>query len=205
MESKLKKIFSKEWEFILNVYIDYINNQIRQKIDNNKLLKLLEIGVLFGERLAYYNFNYYIEIGCGFAIPSLTLAKLGQKDVLAFDLDMFILEKAEKIKNKCQLDFKIKCLDFYFNRPDLKKNGIWLAEKPRANNDLYEMESETVKIVKKSRESLAIIPTIKKNSKLEDYIKSCKTREIQFRDIGYKVENRQILDCFPYRWIIAVI
>lgn len=80
-----------------------------------------------------------------------------------------------------------------------------MAEKPRANNELYEMESEIVKIVKKSRENLAIIPTIKKNSKLEDYIKRCKTHEIQFRDIGYKVENRQILYCFPYRWIIAVI
>jgi 2-polyprenyl-3-methyl-5-hydroxy-6-metoxy-1,4-benzoquinol methylase len=96
--SRLKAIFTDDWQYILEVYHKYICPPGDEPVSEKLLLILLEIGVRFGERLSQYQTNGYVEIGCGLAIPSLTLAKLGRSDILAIDIDPKIITKAEEIK-----------------------------------------------------------------------------------------------------------
>jgi len=131
--SRLKAIFTDDWQHILEVYHKFICPPGSDPVNEKLPLILLEIGVRFGERLSQYQTNGYVEIGCGLAIPSLTLAKLGCSDILAIDIDPKVVAKAEAIKEKVGCDFEIRCADVFEDRPKLQNGQMLIAEKPASN------------------------------------------------------------------------
>jgi len=201
----LKAIFPDSWRYILDVYRRFISPP-GSKLVNDKLpLILLEIGARFGERLSQYQGSGFVEVGCGLAIPSLTLAKLGCSDVTAIDIDPRILSEAEAIRDHVQCDFEIRCADIFKNRPKLQEGQMLVAEKPASyKENVLEVEYSISNWCKIEGHNLAIIPTFVRIDTRDSYAERCARYENKLRQVGFKVENEQACEELPIRWLIAV-
>jgi len=127
--STLKTIFSDDWQYISHVYKNFLRTIGIQTATENLQFALLEIGVKFGKRLSQLKPNRFVEIGCGLAIPSLTLAKLGKRRVKVIDIDPKVLTYVEDLKNRLGCELEIQCSDVFKNRPKLQKDELLIAEK----------------------------------------------------------------------------
>jgi len=203
MTSRLKTIFPDDWEHILSVYREFISFGGTPKADESLLLSLLEIGVRFGERLSKLSMNGFIEIGCGLAIPSLTLAKLKNRGK-AVDVDPKVLSFAEDLKRHLGCNFKIECRDIFENRPKLKKGELLIAEKPASyKKNILEVEYNIANWCKIEGHNLAMIPSCLNEDTLSSYSERCAKYEKKLKQVGFRVENRQVCEMLPYRWLIA--
>lgn len=203
--SRLKAIFSEHWQYILDVYRWFICPPGSKPVNEKLPLILLEIGVRFGERLSQYHANGYIEIGCGMAIPSLTIAKLGRPDVLAIDIDSEVVAKAETIRDEVGCDFGIRCADVFRDRPKLQKAQMLIAEKPASyKKNTLEVEYSISNWCKIEGHNFAIIPTFLGTDTPDSYSERCAKYEKKLRQVGFKVENKQACEELPVRWLIAV-
>ena len=201
---KLKTIFVDDWQYIMETYTNFLYPSGCETVNEELLLMLVEIGVRFGERISRLGLNGYVEIGCGLAIPSLTLAKLRQKRVKAIDIDPNILLSAGALKNhlECEVDFE--CYDIFANRPELSKDKILIAEKPASyEKNALEVEHTIRNWCSIKGINLALIPSYVNGDTLASYSERCEKYEKKFKQVGFKVENKQIYDPLPYRWIIA--
>lgn len=86
--SRVKAIFTDDWPYILEVYRQFLSHPGAEAMNEIVLLIMLEISVGFGDRVSEYRKTGLVEIGCGLAIPSLTLAESGCPDILAIDIDL---------------------------------------------------------------------------------------------------------------------
>ena len=203
--SRLKAIFTDDWQHILEVYHKFICPSGSEPVNEKLPLILLEIGVRFGERLSQYQTNGYVEIGCGLAIPSLTLAKLGCSDILAIDIDPKVVAKAEAIKEKVGCDFEIRCADIFEDRPKLQNGQMLIAEKPASyKRNTLEVEYAISNWCRIESHNFAIIPTFLDTDTLDSYSERCAKYQKKLRQNGFKVENKQACDELPVRWLIAV-
>ena len=103
--SRLKAIFT-NWPYILEIYRQCVSHPGAEAMTDTVLLIMREIGVGFGDRLSEYRKTGFLDIGCGLAIPSLTLAGLGCPDVLAIEIDPKSVSKKETIKEEVGGDWK---------------------------------------------------------------------------------------------------
>ena len=203
MTSKLKEIFPEDWEYILSVYKGFVCSAETQKVSEELLAALLEIGVRFGERLSKLNLNGFVEIGCGLAVPSFTLAKLGNKGK-AIDIDSKVLSIVEALKDRLESDLEIQCCDIFKNRPELKKGELLIAEKPASyKKNVLEVEYNIANWCKIEGHNLAMIPSYLNEDTLSSYSERCAKYEKKLKQTGFKVENRQIYEYLPFRWLIA--
>lgn len=203
MISRLKTIFSDDWEYILSVYKIFVCSTETQKASEDLLVALLEIGVRFGERLSKLPLNGFVEIGCGLAIPSLTLAKLGNKGKV-IDVDPKVLFFVEDLKDRLESDLEIQCCDIFKNRPELKKGELLIAEKPASyKKNVLEVEYNIANWCKIEGHNLAMIPSYLNEDTLSSYSDRCAKYEKKLKQTGFKVENRQIHEYLPFRWLIA--
>jgi len=203
MASRLKAIFPDDWEHILSVYKGFICSGGTQKTDEVLLLTLLEIGVRFGERLSELHMNGFVEIGCGLAIPSLTLAKLGNRG-RAVDVDPEVLSFVEDLKNHLGCNLKIECRDIFENRPKLKKRELLIAEKPASyKKNILEVEYNITNWCKIEGHNFAMIPSYLKEDTRPSYSARCAKYEKNLKQVGFKIENSQVCKNLPFRWLIA--
>ena len=203
--SRLKAIFPDSWRHILEVYRRFICPPGSAPVKEKLPLILLEIGVRFGERLSEYQTSGFVEIGCGMAIPSLTLAELGCSDVLAIDIDPKVVSLAESIKERVGCDFRIQCGDVFRDRPTLQKGQMLIAEKPASyKKNTLEVEYNISNWCKIEGHSFGIIPTFLGSDTPDSYSERCAKYEKKLRQVGFKVENKQGCEELPVRWIIAV-
>jgi len=205
MIPRLKAIFPEDWEYLLDVYKDFLSS-IGSQVDNeNLLLTLLEIGVKFGERLSRLNLNGFVEIGCGLAIPSMTLARLGHTGGKAIDIDPKVLDCVEDLKNRigCKLD--VQCRDIFENKPELQRGGLLIAEKPTSyKKSILEVEYNIRNWCAIKGHNFAIIPSYIHTDTAALYSERCGKYEKKLKQVGFKVENQQILEQLPFRWLIAI-
>jgi len=203
--SRLKAIFKDDWQYLLQVYHKFICPPGSNPVNERLPLILLEIGVRFGERLSQYQTNGYVEIGCGLAIPSLTIAKLGRPDVLAIDVDPKVVFKAQAIKEDLGCDFEIQCADVFKDRPKLLKGQMLIAEKPASyKQNTLEVEYIISNWCKIEGHNFAIIPTFLGTDTPDSYSERCAKYEKKLKQVGFKVENKQAVNELPVRWLIAV-
>jgi len=204
MASRLKEIFSDDWEHILTIYKGFIYSAGAQSANEELLLILLEIGVRFGERLSQICSNGFVEIGCGLAVPSLTLAKLGIARGRAVDIDPKVLSCVEDLKNHLKCDFELVCSDIFKDRPKLQKGELLIAEKLASyKRSIFEVEYNIANWCKIEGHNLAMIPSYVDEDTLESYRQRCEKYEKKFRQVGFKVENKQVCEQLPFRWLIA--
>jgi hypothetical protein len=138
------------------------------------------------------------------AIPSLTLAKLNRKNVLSIDIDPKIVSYAERIRDTVQCAYEIDCYDIFKQRPELKKNDMLIAEKPASYKlNPCEVEYKIANWCKIERYNCSMVPSFLQMDTRETYAERCGEYERKFRQAGFKVENRQICDRLPFRWLIA--
>jgi len=202
--SRLKAIFGNDWQYILEVYRQAASPPGTEQFEDKLLLILLEISVKFGERLSNYLTSGFVEIGCGMAIPSLTLAKLGRPDVLAIDIDSEIIAKAEAIKEKVGCDLEIRCADVFKDRPKLREGQMLIAEKPASyKKNTLEVEYNISNWCKIEGYNFAVIPMFLTTDTRDSYFERCAKYEKKLRQTGFKVENKQACEELPVRWLIA--
>lgn len=203
--SRVKAIFPNDWEYILSVYKDFICPQGSASVNEKLPLILLEIGVRFGERLSKVQMNGFVEVGCGMAIPSLTMAKLGCSGGIAIDIDPKIVARAEDIKEQLGCDLEIRCDDIFTNRPQLEDGQLLIAEKPASyKKNTLEVEYNISNWCKIEGHNFAIIPSFMGTDTLDSYAQRCVKYEKRLRQVGFNVENEQACEELPLRWIIAI-
>ena len=203
--SRLKTIFPDHWQYILEVYGRFASSWSTEPVGERLLLILLEIGVRFGERLSNYRKSGFVEIGCGMAIPSLTLAKLGCSDIRAIDIDSKVVSHAQSIREEVGCDFQIQCADVFKDRPKLQNGQMLIAEKPASyKKNTLEVEYNISNWCKIEGHNLAMIPTFLTSDTLDSYSERCAKYEKRLRQCGFKVENKQACDELPVRWLIVV-
>lgn len=202
--SRLKAVFPDNWQYVLNFYRTFLLSAGTQAAPEGLLLALLEIGVRFGERLSQLKPNGFVEIGCGLAIPSLTLAKLGNRGGRAIDVDPKVTSLAEDLKDRLGCDLEIQCRDVFKNRPKVKRGEILVAEKPAScKKNILEVEYTVSNWCKIEGHNFAIIPSYIDGDTLASYSERCSEYERKLRQVGFKVENRQVYDRLPFRWLIV--
>jgi len=204
MVSRLETIFPDDWQSILNVYKDFIYSTGCSTVNENLLLTLLEVGVRFGERLSRLHPDGSVEIGCGLAIPSLTLAKLGHTEGRAVDIDPTVLSYAEDMRDRLGCDLEFQCRDVFEDRPTLQKGELLIAEKPASyKKNILEVEYNIRNWCTIEGHNLAVIPSFMDTDTLISYSERCEKHGKKLRQVGFKVENRQICEQLPFRWLIA--
>jgi len=205
MSSRLKGVFPEDWQYILNVYKGFLCSIGSQVANEDMLLTLLEIGVKFGERLSRLHVNGFVEIGCGLAIPSLTFAKLGHTGGKAIDIDPKVLACAEDLKNHLGCELEIQCCDVFENRPTLQKGELLIAEKPASyKKSILEVEYNIRNWCAIEGHNFALIPSYLGTDTVTSYFERCEKYEKKLRQVGFKVENKQICEQVPFRWLIAI-
>jgi len=204
MVSRLEAIFPDDWQSMLNVYKDFIYSTGSQPVTENLLLALLEIGVRFGERLSRLHPDGFVEIGCGLAIPSLTLATSGHTVGRAVDIDPKVLSYAEDMRDRLGCDLEFQCRDVFEDRPKLQKGELLIAEKPASyKKNILEVEYNLRNWCTIEGHNLAVIPSFMDGDDLISYSLRCEKHGKKLRQVGFKVENRQICEQLPFRWLIA--
>ena len=201
--SRLKAVFPDDWEYILNIYGEFIQST-GCKANDKVLLMLLDVGVRFGERLAQLHPRGFVEIGCGMGIPSLTLAKLGCMNGRAMDIDSKILSFGERLREHLGCDLQIQCSDVFEDRPELEKGEILIAEKPASyKKNVLEVEYNIRNWCVIKGHNLAVIPSYMETDTPDSYSERCAMHEKKLKQVGFKVENEIICEPLPYRWLIA--
>ena len=176
-------------------------------ISDTKILNLIEISYLFGEKIFSFGFKRFIEIGCGFAIPSITISKLGGSIVKAFDIDMKLLDYPKKIIKKYNINTDIECKNFNYTDINVEDGDVWIAEKPRSCNSFENFELNILNRAIEKNVNIAIVPTVKSNNSrllIKNYILECKNIELKLKKSGYELESDEITKGFPIRWIIGI-
>ena len=202
--STLTSIFPDDWQYISQVYKNFLHTIGIQIATENLQFALLEIGVRFGKRLSQLNPNRFIEIGCGLAIPSLTLAKLGKSRVKVIDIDPKVLSFVEDLKNRLGCELEIQCSDFFENRPKLQKEELLIAEKPASyKKNILEVEYNISNWCKIEGHNFAMIPSFLNEDTLISYSERCRKYEKKLKQVGFTVENKQVYNQLPFRWLIA--
>lgn len=205
MISRLKAIFAEDWQYILDSYKGFISSTGSQVANEDLFLALLEIGVKFGERLLRLNLNGFVEIGCGLAIPSLTLAGLGHTGGKAIDIDPNVLACAEGLRNRLGCKLEIQCCDIFENRPKLQRGDLLIAEKPTSyKKSILEVEYNIRNWCAIEGHNFAIIPSYLNTDSMSSYSERCGKYEKKLKQVGFKIENRQICEQLPFRWLIAI-
>jgi len=203
--STLKTIFPDHWQYIVDVYRRFIFSAESAPVKEKLALILLDIGVRFGQRLSTVQVTGFVEIGCGLAIPSLTLATLGGANVTAVDIDPKVLLLLEALRERVGCNFQIECRDIFKDRPELRKGQILIAEKPASyKKNTLEVEYNISNWCKIEGHNLALIPTFLNSDTRDSYSERCAKYEKKLRQVGFKVENKQACDELPLRWLIAV-
>jgi len=205
MTLRFKTIFTDNWPYILTAYKDFLSSPGTQAANEDLLLRFLEVGVKIGEKLAQMKPNGFVEIGCGMAIPSLTLAKLGYTNGIAIDIDPKIIAYAKDIRDHLGCDLKFECADIFENRPKLKKGDFVIAEKPTSykRNNL-EVEHSIKNWCTIEGHNLVLVPSFLRTDTRDTYNEKCAHYEKKLRQSGYRVENKQIEEKLPFRWVIAI-
>jgi len=202
--TKLRTIFPNDWKHIMNAYKTFVASSGAGSASEKLLSNFVEIGVRFGERLAGLEPQGFVEIGCGLAIPSLTLARLGIEGGKAVDVDPKALSIAKDLAQRLECDLDVVCRDVFENRPKLEKRQLLVAEKPASyKKNILEVEYNLQNWCEIEGHNFAIIPSFLKADTPDSYAKRCGNYEKRLRQVGFKVENRQVIAQLPYRWLIA--
>ena len=205
MIPRLKAIFPEDWQYILTSYKNFLSFAESKDVNENLLLILPEIGVKFGERLSRLQLNGFIEIGCGLAIPSLTLAKLGHTEVKALDIDPKALACVEDLKNHLGCELEVQCRDIFKDKPKLQRDELLIAEKPASyKKSVLEVEFNIRNRCAIEGHNCALIPSYLGTDTPVSYSERCEKYEKKFKQAGFKVENHQACEQLPFRWLIAI-
>jgi len=204
--SRLRAVFPRDWRYVLDVYKDFLASTGARAVNSeDTLLALLEVGVRFGERISRLHVNGFVEIGCGMAIPSLALARLGHTKGRAIDVDPEVLARAEDLKRRLGCELKIECRDVFEDRPELWNGDLLIAEKPASyKKNVLEVEYNIANWCKIEGHDLAMIPSYLPEDTPARHSERCGTYERKLRQVGFKVENRRVCEPLPFRWIIAI-
>lgn len=204
MALRLKAIFSSDWQYILDAYHGFLRTNGSKVAKKQVLLDMIEIGVRFGERLFKLSPNGFVEIGCGLAIPSLTMAKLGNTRGRAVDIDNKVIGHIELLKDHLGCNLEIQCRDIFVDRPHLDKGELLITEKPASyKKNILEVEYHISNWCKIEGYNFAMIPSYLGTDSLGSYSDRCTKYKKKLRQVGFKVENKQISKKLPLRWLIA--
>ena len=199
----MKKLFPAESRSMLVVYREWLQGDLRQNVDESRVSELMEADVMFGKRIFAGGFSDFLEIGCGLALPALTLKCLGGGYVWAFDLNLRIVGFAQRMSRAAGQKIRLECRDFRYSRFPSAENTIWFANKPWGADGGDSLLWEILARAVKKRVSLALVPRIGPEESHGDY--KCRCRRVTDRLVmsGYSTDSGKLHPRMPLNWILA--
>ena len=211
MGAQTQEVFGRDADFLIQIYIEH--NRNRGNAPPPELEYLLskysvERDVRLGRAIAQHNPRYFVEVGCGLAIPSFTLMKMGINSGEGIDRNPDWFQYLERMKSKLGLDLNVRLEDFYEWDPDLPEGTFIIAEEPWENqNRVKNLEEDILRFVIERGLNLALLPTrnsVERSQKAE-YEKRFQGYIDRLGSEGYDVTTADLSDLegFDYTVIIA--
>ena len=199
----MKELFPSESRSMLVVYREWLQGDLGKSVDESRVSELMEADVMLGKRIYDGGFSDFLEIGCGLAIPAITVKRLGGANVRAFDVNLRIVDFARRMINAAGQKIQLECRDFSYSRFNLAKNTIWFANKPRSVDGGDDLVWEIMERVVKKGVSLALVPRIGSEESHGNYQSRCHRVTERLRMSGYATDSGQLHPRMPLWWIMA--
>ena len=198
------RIFGNDSEKLIRKFLEYMRPLGEGMSDAEKIRfakNYVEISVLLGALVAYHKPAAFVEIGCGLAIPSLTLVKMGITSGNAFDIEHRVHWGRELASD---LGLTLECIerDFYQWDADLPKGTFLIADKPGSvkKND-NKMESDIVRLAIKLSLNIALIPYLGKSKHIlrrcAEYARKLNLSQYRTDYIVYSMHSKNQFDTTP--------
>ena len=206
------EVFGRDTEFLIQIYIEQTKNancDILPELEYLAGKYSVERDVRLGHAVAQHNPRYFVEVGCGLAIPSFTLMKMGITSGEAIDRNPEWFQYLEGMKSRLSLDLNVRLEDFYEWNPDLPEGAFIIAEEPWENpNRVKNLEEDILRFVIERGLNLALLPTRNsvERSQKSEYEKRFQGYIDRLGSEGYDVTTVDLSDLegFDYTTIIAV-
>lgn len=177
---------------------------------DGKLVYYLELGVNLGHLVSQYldkKEQRFIEIGCGLAIPSLTLLKLGFSNGEAFDSHTNSIILGQRLNEDLGLNLEYTIQDFFKWKPKFYERPFLIADKPRGSEydrlGNYHFEQSIVDFAIEKDSNLAIVPCKEEDMEEKTYLERCNSYIEVLESKGYQVNITKASPVWIDRVIIA--
>lgn len=185
-------------------YLEWLNRESARTLPETRVSRLFEADIVAGIMFYRHDFQGFLEIGCGAALPALTIRALGGTEVNAFDVNLETVIKAREMARKAGVDLSISCRDFDFNDWPGGGHWMWIAVKPR---DAAGGDALLERIVARGisqRVGLGLVPRYGPERNDGDYGQRCAGLAERLRNRGYAVNTRRLVSDLPLVGIVAI-
>ncbi|HDP95791.1 MAG TPA: class I SAM-dependent methyltransferase [Candidatus Aminicenantes bacterium] len=202
--SLFKTLFPLKWPEMIRLYHHWLEHNLNRAVAARWVLQLLDADAMLALNAARSSISRFVEIGCGAAIPSIAIARLGRRDVSAFDVDLEMVRVARKMINLAGVDVALECRDFHYVRLCGGKDWIWIAAKPRGVHDKKRLLECIVKEGIKEKAGLALVPAYGPDPDQSAYRRGCEKLVCRLWNAGYGVTMQRLSPWFPLQGIVAL-
>jgi len=187
------------------IYQQWLEGKLGRNISNETVVMLMEADIAVGRLVCERGLDGVLEIGCGFALPSIVIARLGgAKEITAFDLDLDLLNKARKMVAASGERITLDCRDFDCIAPPAGPGWGWIAVKPRGvDGGDGLMERIVVRGVQR-QVSLVLVPRYGPEAHSDAYGRRCRGLAERLRGYGYGVEVHRLHKRLPLQAVVAM-
>ena len=202
MESQ--KVFRDRWPGMRAFYLDWLRRETGREIPEISVNRLIEADVIAGLQFCRAEFQGFLEIGCGAALPSLTIRSLGRSHVRAFDVNLEMVAKARGMARAAGVSLSVSCRDFDFHQWPGGGSWMWIAVKPR---DPIGGDAFMQRIVARGMSQgvgLGLVPRYGPERNAGDYKQRCANLAERLKNRGYAVTVRRLEKDLPLVGILAI-
>lgn len=185
------------------VYQAWIQKELGRDVAEWRVIALMDADLMFGKRLFRTGISNYLEIGCGLALPSIAVMRLGGCNVRAFDISMDIVNVARRMRDAAGMNFPLGCLDFNHSRIDTREKSVWYANKPMGMGGGEDLLWRILVRGIRKRVSLALVPRYGAEDNGKGYHALCQRVVKRMRLGGYETQWGKLHPEMPLRWILA--
>ncbi|MBN1197379.1 MAG: class I SAM-dependent methyltransferase [Candidatus Aminicenantes bacterium] len=181
-----------------------MENSLHRAVSIGWVLQLMDADAMLAIHILRNPTSRFIEIGCGAAIPAIVLARLGRRDVSAFDASLEMVRLARKMVNLAGVKIELACRDFYYCPLCGGKDWIWIAAKPRGADGQKKLLDHIIARGILRKTGLALVPAYGPDPDPRAYRRVCDEVSGRLQSCGYGVTMRRLSTCFPLQGIIAL-
>jgi len=164
----------------------------------------VELGVKLGYNVAQQQVDYFVEIGSGMAIPSLTMVKMGVTSGEAFDRGPRILDLGRRLASALELKLSYVQRDFYEWDPTLPEGTFLIADKPRDEGPNTVFERDIIELAIRQGLNLAINPIHEYSSTEHGHKLKCEGLMRELSSNGYETSSVKLTDFDLDTLVLAV-
>ncbi len=201
--SLMATLFPEKWAGLLRIYRLWLEDHLKRPIPADWVGRLMDADARLAAS-AFRNPVYRcVEIGCGAAIPAIVAARLGAKEVIAFDVSAEMVRLARRMAIYAGAEVHPLCRDFDDFQLPGGTEWMWIAVKPRDNAARGNLLERILEKGIRMKTSLALVPAFGPGTGIVNYRSGCDQAVNRLRTCGYTVHVERLAADFPLRGIVA--